>query len=125
MSDRGLGVRDDNRVSDFLTREQAAEYLGLDPRRLGPAIEPYGIARRYLLSPRPDWYYARVDLEKVKSGLKAAEPPAKPAAPEARAAPQPKAAAPEAAPEEKSAAPEAVEPASQPAPAAERDTPES
>jgi hypothetical protein len=89
MSERGLGVRDDNRVSDFLTREQAAEYLGLDPRRLGPAIEPYGIARRYLLSPRPDWYYARRDLDKVKAGLPAeapARPPAAKPAPEAKAA---------------------------------------
>jgi hypothetical protein len=89
MSERGLGLRDDTRAPDFLTRDQAAEYLGLDPRRLGPAIEPYGIARRYLLAPRPDWYYARRDLDKVKAGLPA-EAPARPVA--AKPAPEPKAA---------------------------------
>jgi hypothetical protein len=55
----------------LLTRDEAAAYLGVEARQLVPLAEQYGIGRRYVIEPEPNWYYTKADLDEIKAGLKA------------------------------------------------------
>jgi hypothetical protein len=59
------------RFAEFLTADEAAAFLGIEPRQFGATAQQYGIGRRYRADPRPGWGYLRSELEHVKTALTA------------------------------------------------------
>ncbi len=57
--------REEITPKDLLVAEEAAAYLGIEPRRLPAVAEQYGFGRRYRADPRPGWFYARPELDEV------------------------------------------------------------
>jgi hypothetical protein len=58
-------------ADEFMTREQAIAYLGIEPRQFDALRAQFGIGRRYRTERVPGWYFLRSEMDEIKAGLKA------------------------------------------------------